>query len=258
MKRYLGVAASSVFLLCMNTASHAADIAPSAYNWTGFYAGLNAGVAFGGADVNNRVTDDFLTSVNAQAYKQQYQNSMNADGTNFTGGAELGYNWQINSILLGVETDFNYAGLQSSQKRVYDLTSPFGGTEDQRYDSEVNWFGTARLRMGFLAGEQFLIYGTGGLAYGNVDATFHQTESSVFDWKGSDSSTQVGWTLGGGAEYAFDNNWSVGAEYLYVDLGSFDFKAPNLGTGSANSDFNMKANVDTNFSVARATLKFRF
>lgn len=249
--------ALSLLVFAMPAAAHAADMAPApAYDWTGFYVGLNAGAAFGGADMNNKVTGDFLTSVDAIPYQDQYQGSMGADATSFTGGALLGYNWQINSFLLGVETDFNYAGLDSNRKRTYDLTTPFVGTEEQRFDSEVNWFGTARLRMGFLLSDQFLLYGTGGLAYGNVDAKFHQTESSLFEWKGSDSSTQVGWTLGGGGEYAFDNNWSVGAEYLYVDLGSFDFNAPNIGTG--NPDYTMKAKADTSFSVARATLKYKF
>lgn len=257
LQRLQIAAASCVFLFCLSSASHAADIAPAAYSWTGFYAGLNAGAAFGGADMNNRVTDAFLTSAFADEYKSQYQRSMNASDTGFSAGAELGYNWQVSNLLLGVETDFNYAGLQASQKRVYDVTDPQIFSEDQRFSSEVNWFGTARVRIGFLASDQLLIYGTGGLAYGNVDASFHQTESSSYDWKGSDSSTRLGWTLGGGAEYAFDNNWSVGAEYLYVDLGSFDFNAPNVGT-SSDQDYNMKANVSTSFSVARATIKYRF
>jgi outer membrane immunogenic protein len=78
---------------------------------------------------------------------------------------------------------------------------------------KLDWFGTARGRVGFLPTERVLIYATGGLAFGELSATAPLIPLS---W----GSTRAGWTLGAGVEAAIDNNWSVKLEYLYMDLGS--------------------------------------
>ena len=116
--------------------------------------------------------------------------SSDIDG--FLGGIQAGYNFQLSGpFVIGVEADIQYSNIESS---VFTL----------------DYFGTVRARAGF-AVDQFLLYGTGGLAYGR----------GTYELGGlSNDQTNIGWTVGDGAEYAIDMNWSVKAEYLYVDLGS--------------------------------------
>jgi outer membrane immunogenic protein len=79
---------------------------------------------------------------------------------------------------------------------------------------KLDWFGTVRGRVGLLATPQLLLYATGGLAYGHVGAN---APTIGLGWGG----THAGWTVGGGGEYLFSNNWSIKLEYLYMDLGNF-------------------------------------
>ena len=97
------------------------------------------------------------------------------------------------------------------------------------------------------------MYGTGGAAYGHVSAD-GKVAVSIRDttdtWKGSTDSTNWGWTVGGGAEYGIDN-WSLGLEYLYVDLGEGNWK-DNIESMS------LKGDADFAFSTVRATVKYHF
>jgi outer membrane immunogenic protein len=77
---------------------------------------------------------------------------------------------------------------------------------------KLDWFGTARGRIGILPTDRVLLYATGGLAYGEVSAS----APLIPNW----GSTRAGWTLGAGAEAAIDHNWSIKPEYLYMDLGN--------------------------------------
>ncbi|MDQ0473103.1 outer membrane protein [Labrys wisconsinensis] len=227
------------------------------FSWTGFYVGVNAGAAIDGSDVSNRLGGSFLTSPDAAAYQRQYPGSLGSGSTGFTGGGLLGYNWQFSNFVLGGEADINYAGIDSSSSRAFALTAPFVGNESQRYGLRSDWFGTVRARAGF-AWDSLLIYGTGGLAYGDVRASARQTETqggvTTFDWSGASSDTKVGWTAGAGIEYALDDNWIIGAEYLHVDLGRSRFAMPDAG-GSA---FTMTGRADAKFDVVRATVKYKF
>lgn len=136
------------------------------------------------------------------------------------GGFQAGFNFQGagSPIVFGVETDFDWSGVSAGS-------------------FSVNYLGTVRGRVGFAA-ERFLVYATGGLAYG-------EGQYQVFGL--SNTQTSYGWTLGAGAEYALDRNWSARAEYLYVDLGSSTYGSW-LGTTSIGYDG----------SVVRAGVNYRF
>jgi outer membrane immunogenic protein len=114
------------------------------------------------------------------------------DTDGFAGGIQAGYNWQgAGPLVLGVEADLQYSGISSD---VY----------------EQDYFGTVRARVGF-AFDQFLLYGTGGLAYGK----------STYELAGlSNDKTSTGWAFGAGGEYAVSPNITLRAEYMYLDLGS--------------------------------------
>lgn len=114
------------------------------------------------------------------------------DPGGFIAGLQAGYNFQFGSpFVLGIETDINYSGMSG------------GGVG-------LGYFGTVRARLGY-SFDRALVYGTGGFAYGQGNSDFFGLTSSA---------NLTGWTLGVGAEYAVDRNWSAKLEYLYVDLGS--------------------------------------
>jgi outer membrane immunogenic protein len=88
-------------------------------------------------------------------------------------------------------------------------------------EPKLSWFGTVRGRLGVTVTPDLLLYGTGGLAYGHVDASANFVAPLVgLATPASVSETKAGWTAGAGAEWMFARNWSAKLEYLYVDLGS--------------------------------------
>jgi outer membrane immunogenic protein len=113
-----------------------------------------------------------------------------------------------------------------------------------------------RGRFGFTPVDRFLIYGTGGLAYGNVSSSSNVLFTSGSDnYTGSSSGMQIGWTLGAGGEYAFTNNWSVKFEYLYIDLGS---KSYTYAVQPPFSGFSYTTDLDTTQHVFRVGFNYKF
>lgn len=228
MKKYLLSGVAALGILAAGAAS-AADLPsrkgpvaapyyPPVFTWTGFYVGVNAGYAWGqidstGLGVLNNGFDD-------------------PDG--FTGGGQIGYNYQIGQWVIGAEADFQGADLKAT---AFDVASGF------RASNEINWYGTVRARVGY-AFDRFLPYVTGGFAYGQVK---NKLSGPLFTL--SDDNTQYGWTLGAGLEYAFTNNLTAKIEYLYVDLDKESLTVPG-GTFTSN--------VETKFSVVRAGLNYKF
>src|SRR5262249_55082160 len=155
-----------------------------------------------------------------------------ADGTNTSPegallGGTIGYNYQWGQTVFGVESDFDWNNAKGSSA----CTLGAAGCQ-----TKSDWLGTTRLRAGYGV-DRFLPYVTAGAAYGNIKASVPTV--------GSDDATKLGWTVGAGAEYAFTPNWSVKAEYLYVDLGKFNCAA----CGS---------NVKFNENIVRTGLNYKF
>ena len=196
-------------------AAWAAGPAAAAYNWTGFYAGLNAGAA-----KNN--SGYFIDASDLSA-------SGSFDNPAFTVGGQAGYNYQAGNLVYGLETDFNYNSTDDSATGILGgfIAPPPGGPVGTGYihytvNQQIDYFGTLRGRLGFTPADRLLLYVTGGLAYGHVSSS-----TSLFaggtSISASSSEMQVGWAVGTGGEYALTNNWSVKLEYLYVDLGSMSY-----------------------------------
>jgi outer membrane immunogenic protein len=119
---------------------------------------------------------------------------------------------------------------------------------------DVGYLGTLRGRFGYTAADRLLIYGTGGLAYGNVSSNSGVLFTSGGDtYVGSSSAMQAGWTLGAGAEYALNKNLSVKLEYLYVDLGSKSY----INAGQPLPAFSYTTDLDTSMHVIRVGLNYR-
>ena len=186
---------------------------------------------------------------------------MDATAAGNTGGGQIGYNHQFGRFVAGIEADFNYIDLDS--RRTGSTTIPLGSfgsaTESLSGRNSIDWFGTVRGRLGFLATDSLLVYGTGGLAYANVESRASADRNLVSGFGTFDcdtrSETRTGYTIGGGLEYAFTPNISLKGEYLYVDLGRDHVTASYTGTGTPVVGDTFSISNKTSFSVARAGLE---
>jgi outer membrane immunogenic protein len=125
------------------------------------------------------------------------------------GGIEGGYNWQSGQFVFGGETDLNISGARNT-------SAPFQFSN--------SWYGTLRGRAG-IAFNNLLVYGTAGLAYGNLTG-----QSFGFL---SESKTSAGFVGGLGVEYGFASHWSAKAEWLYLDLADRTYAATGTNNGLA-------------------------
>lgn len=223
MKIFLTTAA----LLGTAVSAQAADLAArpytkapayvAVYDWTGFYFGANAGVGIG------RDRADHIFPSAASSFATTYLSPQGG-----LGGGQVGYNWQTNSILgpmvIGVEGD-----IQGTDMRDSRTTLNSGGGVSQ-YNQKLDWFATARGRVGLATGP-VLSYVTAGYAYGNVKTGIVENGASVL----STSRGQSGWTVGSGVEASLGGNWTGKIEYLYLNLGNkTDTFA--LGTQALNTE----------------------
>jgi len=119
-------------------------------------------------------------------------------------GGQLGYNTQLDAWVFGIEGDLSYTDIRGT------TTSPFG----VNVSSRLNWLGTVTGRLG-IAWDRTLLYAKAGAAFGETSVN---ARLPLIVAHGAD--TRAGWTVGAGAEYALPNNWSVKAEYNYIDLGT--------------------------------------
>ena len=259
VKNIILAATALVSATALTTAARAADIAPAAYDWSGFYFGVNAGVAWNNSEIDNEVNGSEVYS----DLRDELSDSLTGDDAVFTGGAMLGYNWQMDSIVLGVEADINYLGFSGEQNREGAIEVGGGYYQRSELSFDADWFGTLRGRLGFAA-DNILFYGTGGLAYGHMDASsdvrLYNSSSDptvIGRWEGSADDVNWGWTIGAGMEYGIDN-WSLGVEYLYVDLGDADWEADDSAFTNSIGQGSSEGSVDYQFSVVRATAKLRF
>nr|WP_280177459.1 porin family protein [Microvirga pakistanensis] len=213
------------------------------FTWAGFYAGVNAGAAWNDSDLTlSSETPAFFGAIDVDG--------ISSDDAVFTGGAQIGFNYQFGAAVVGVEADINYIDFDDAFSALDVATG-----DELTVSQEVRWFGTLRARLGFTPAERLLVYATGGLAFGEVEsATTFDIPTELASFAGSNSDTRWGWTLGAGAEYAITNNLTVKAEYLYVDLGSESYTAVD----PANPAFDYTVEDETNFHVLRAGLNFKF
>ena len=204
-------------------------------DWTGFYVGGNAGYSWGRTDLD--YTRDALPPV-----------TTTLDPNSFIGGGQIGYNWQLGSWVLGVEGDV--AWRHGTDATTFTSGNAFG--DFATFNTEQNWVGTVRPRVGFAA-NNWLVYGTGGVAFGGFKHSLTETRPGVVTRMTADSDTKTGWTAGAGVEYAFANHWSLGVEYLYMDFGTTTLLPP-MAAPLPNST----GNFDDKSHVLRAKLNYKF
>ena len=242
------------------------------FTWTGFYIGGQVGYGWG---QNNVSFGDNFGDYGAFSYST----------SGVIGGAHVGYNLQLSQFVIGLEGDVDGTSLSKSYSGNLPfgtslvgggfLTAPLGGTVNVNVNHDIE--GSIRGRIGY-AWDRVLIYATGGVAFGgfngNVSGNFPGgvygvapipvgiaaaaiplgTPFGPFGGSTSASTTRVGWTVGGGIEYAVTNNWSIRAEYRYTDFGhstvyATSFYSPVLGASGAYFNRNFNENrVQVGFS----------
>jgi outer membrane immunogenic protein len=184
-----------------------------AYDWSGLYIGGVIGGAWGHIDSSDP-GGIIGTLVNVPVIQTTTSSS-------FIGGVEGGDRYQLGKLVIGWEADITWGDLSGTSSSTFGpVFAP--GVLTRSITADTKWIGTATSSVG-IAHDRWLIYGKAGVAWEHTDYTSNWTVAGVplFSGVGSDSSSnQVGWTVGTGIEWAIWNNWSVKAEYDYLDFGN--------------------------------------
>ena len=203
-----------------------------ATTWTGFYIGAHGGYGWGTATITD--VDCYCIASSGFA---GFQFPFSDQG--WVAGAQLGYNWQSGNLVYGLEADFSFSGI----KRNAFLPELIPGS-GETYSANIDWFGTVRGRLGW-ALDRVLPYVTGGFAYAQVENHYNDPLDGNFS---TVKDVKVGWTVGGGLDYAIDPNWSIRAEYLFI----------NLEKSAGDFPDGQRFDWDNEFHIVRAALNRRF
>ena len=191
---------------------------PPVFSWEGFHIGISGSYAGG---VSSHYSQLYLLSGSFLAIPT----SSSVGTSGYLVGYQNGYNWVFaNGLVAGYESEFNYANVSATNTNGF-----FAGAGAS---TRLQWFGMERLRFGYAYG-RFLPYITGGLAYGKV-LPYGQQWGALFPL--SQSAWQGGFAIGAGIEYAFLDNWTVKAEYIFTRL---------KGASSANIIFPLAYRTST-------------
>jgi outer membrane immunogenic protein len=232
------VALTPILGLMLAVPAAAADLRPApaaykapppvpAFSWTGAYAGVSVGARF--ADTTWNTTAITLPP----GPPDPTSTPASFDSTTARVGGYLGYNWQVAPLwVAGAEADFAWGRNDKTRGGIPGTFGPTGlantpaaATVDSS-NVKPNWDGSLRARVGYTIAPNWLLYATGGLAFQQADLNAACT-GAVISWcitarNETDSTTQLGWTIGGGVEAAVTGNWLMRAEYRYADYGNID------------------------------------
>jgi outer membrane immunogenic protein len=285
--------AVSVLVISAVSAS-AADLAPQTYTkappievapacvWCGWYVGGNVGYSESEpTSVNSSAVvtspglfGELVPSIPAGPAAGLTTGIPVGSQKGIIGGGQFGYNFQSGLFVAGFEADIQ--GLSGRATGTSVTTAPLVGAlpptnanATLTAANSVNWLGTVRGRIGIAAAPNFLIYGTGGLAYGGVNSStgINQAfsvgpgELGSATASGNSSETRVGWTVGAGGEWMFTSNWSAKLEYLHYDLGSANYGTPVSGIAAdIGTVFTLGQSSSTNFrgDIVRVGLNYKF
>ncbi len=250
------------------------------FSWTGFYAGVNVGPVWGDSKINVVSTPVSANPNHGNVLSSAALAGSASGGQTFgglVGGGQVGYNYQMGSIVLGLEADI--MGLTGNRTTMFYTASVAGGGSPPvnsafTATSQVDWLGTVRGRLGYTVTPTLLLYATGGLAYGGVNSNFVMMQNHTGTGGGgggglisgasygSASDTRVGWTVGGGMEYAFVPNWTLRVEYLYFDLGDGSYAPGNLvglrPNGVPRYTIASSVRTSANGNIVRVGLNYKF
>jgi outer membrane immunogenic protein len=219
MRKLFYATAAVSALLATSLAANAADLyvkakppapMPPPFSWTGFYIGGNFGGAWGERDVTDSV------------FGLNFGNGAN-NGV-FIGGGQVGGNYQVNNIVIGVEGDFDGATNNNNTSNGVIVPGPGLGHTFQ-VSANNRWVATLAARFG-VAVDRLLFYGKFGGGWVGVNGFTVTDLSTGASFTGSGSTTNGGWLLGTGFEWALADNWSAKFEYDFLGLSSRTFTVP--------------------------------
>ena len=208
------------------------------FNWGGFYVGATGGYGFGTSSWNAPA----VISATAPPSPAVATRSFNLRGA--LAGGTLGLNMQANAFVFGIEADGDWTNLKGTSANSYCSTVTVGATAGATCETKSVFFGTLRARFGY-AFDRVLVYGTGGLADGKIQAGFNPP--ATFD-----SVTNFGWIGGAGIEFAFADSWTAKVEYLYTSLGTISCST------SANCGTSVPVTVSLTENIVRVGINYKF
>jgi outer membrane immunogenic protein len=199
-------------------------------SWTGFYVGVNGGYGWS-ADDSKLAGSAYEFTCNNPSSNTRKEKGLNLannwascfapqnvktgyDQEGGFGGGQIGYNFQRDRLVFGIEADIQGSDISGDGK-----VSLLSGYANASASSKLDWFGTVRGRLGY-SFERTLVYFTGGFAYGGTEDSLTVKAWDGLVSKKSKSETRTGYALGGGIEHLISPSWSLKAEYQYIDLGS--------------------------------------
>jgi outer membrane immunogenic protein len=192
---------------------------PVVYDWTGIYGGINVG----GGVLNDVVTNTTTTALlNAGTQTKLSPFSV-------VGGAQAGFNYQIQQVVLGAEGTFTWSNISGTQ-----VTPSLQPTISENSVSTPQWYATATAKAGFAAND-FLFYAKGGAAWMGVHYTQNVVAAGIFQSRQTIVDTRSGFTVGGGVEFGMTENLSARLEYDFLDFGTKAYNFNNLGFNPAGS-----------------------
>jgi len=244
------------------------------FSWSGFYLGINAGMAWGNAhaDTSAVCNDTHDTSLDPPPAENGVQcpfardqlavvgaaGSGSMTDRGFLGGAQAGVNVQKGNAVFGIELDVQSFKLGASRSGSKPDPNDPTNLITVATSFDTDWLFTARSRLGLLVTPNTLLYVTGGVAATELSVKNSVASStSLAEGAGSGSGRLVGWTVGGGAELALGGNWSLRGEYLYLDFGKVTVNTP-VQDPVAPFTNNLASSVDLTAHVVRAGLNYKF
>jgi outer membrane immunogenic protein len=225
-----------------------------ACTWCGWYVGLNAGwVGSASNTITNTGTDTGIGGLGAVLALGIIPATINNSPNGFIGGGQIGYNWQQGAVVYGLEADLDGVSAKHTVTNVVTLP-PLTTT----FSRELDWLSTVRGRIGFTAAPNFLIYATGGVAFGESKiglSAVDPTAGPPLSAAATTSTTSAGGTVGAGVEWMVAPHWSLKAEYLYADLGR-QSATINYAYGPFTSSLTSSAR--DSYNIARAGVNWHF
>lgn len=218
-----------------STSALAADYTepvPEAFSWTGVYAGLFAAYSDVGRDLE-------LSTVNTSV-------ELDDSFSGFSGGALLGFNYQFDSVVIGIEGDVAFASIDES-----DIIS--AGATVTNIEDEIDTTYGIRARLGY-ALDRTLLFVSGGVAWADYEAKLRATDGIDSATADLSDETLFGWQIGGGVEQAVTDNVTVRLEYLYTDYDSESNGIDVNGDGVDEAD----SEVDLDSHTIRLGVNFLF